>query len=412
MHTCPGITARRGAAVAGGARDHTRHPAPAHPHRPRGGGCVRRCRPAVLAWWRLGTLIHGRGRLGIAGDEELPEGATPSARELAFTFACWAAPLIIAAPLFSRDIYSYIAQGAMTVQGIDSYTFGPAILGAPLALDVPAIWLYTPAPYGPVFLTLAAQVSTITEDSTILGILGMRILAYLGIALLLWAVPRIARASKRQPRRGAVARRAQPARGPASGRRRPQRRGHARSDGGRPGPGGRQATAPGLWCRADHAGRPDQGARRTSADLPRADLGRPGEGSRHLAAGQCLHQRHRDRRGDCHHLPGRDGVRLGGRPRHPGHRPHLDLDRHRPRLLDRSGCRCHRHRHHGPGAVVVARGRAAGRGGHLPVHAAQAGPVRADRRSRRRHERGGRTGPGHAPLVSAVGDPAAGGGQP
>jgi Glycosyltransferase family 87 len=148
----------------------------------------------LLAWWRLGTLIHGRGRLGIARADDLPATATPTTRELAVTLACWVAPLLIAAPLFSRDVYSYIAQGAMTVQGIDSYTFGPAILGAPLALDVPAIWLYTPAPYGPVFLTLAAQVSTITEDSTKLGILGMRVLALVGIAMLIWAVPRIARA--------------------------------------------------------------------------------------------------------------------------------------------------------------------------------------------------------------------------
>jgi hypothetical protein len=153
----------------------------------------------LLAWWRLGTLIHGRGRLGSSRLEDLPESATPSTRELAFTLACWAAPLLLAAPLFSRDVYSYIAQGAMTVRGIDSYTFGPAILGAPLALDVPAIWLYTPAPYGPVFLTLAAQVSTITENSTILGILGMRVLALLGIALLFWGVPRIARACRVNP---------------------------------------------------------------------------------------------------------------------------------------------------------------------------------------------------------------------
>jgi alpha-1,6-mannosyltransferase len=148
----------------------------------------------LVAWWRLGTLIHGRGRLTVAGTADLPESTTPGTRDMAVTFGCWAAPLMIAAPLFSRDVYSYIAQGAMTVQGIDSYTFGPAILGAPLALDVPAIWLYTPAPYGPVFLTLAAQVSTITETSTRLGILGMRALALIGIGMLIWAVPRIARA--------------------------------------------------------------------------------------------------------------------------------------------------------------------------------------------------------------------------
>jgi hypothetical protein len=151
----------------------------------------------VLAWWRLGGLIHARGRdQGSASDDD-PPGLTT--RDLAVTLACWAAPLLVAAPLFSRDVYSYIAQGQMTVQGIDTYTFGPAILGAPLALDVPAIWLYTPAPYGPVFLTLAAQVSDIVEDHSKLGILGMRLIAWAGIGLMIWAVPRIARACKINP---------------------------------------------------------------------------------------------------------------------------------------------------------------------------------------------------------------------
>jgi hypothetical protein len=153
----------------------------------------------LLAWWRLGLLIHGRGRLATAGLDDLPETATPSTWELAKTLAWWCAPLIGAAPLFSRDVYSYIAQGAMTVQGIDSYTFGPAYLGAPLALDVPAIWLYTPAPYGPVFLTLAAKVTTITENSTDWGILGMRVLALASIAVLVLAVPVIARECKVNP---------------------------------------------------------------------------------------------------------------------------------------------------------------------------------------------------------------------
>lgn len=134
----------------------------------------------LLAWWRLGALVHRR------------DGPTP--KQLAATMAWWSAPLMLATPLFSRDIYSYIAQGAMTVQGIDSYTFGPAILGAPLSLDVPAIWLYTPAPYGPVFLSLAADISSLTGDSTRMGMLGMRLLAVIGLGLMIWGVPRIARA--------------------------------------------------------------------------------------------------------------------------------------------------------------------------------------------------------------------------
>jgi hypothetical protein len=152
----------------------------------------------VLAWWRLGGLIHARGRAEARADDDDPPPRLTT-MDLAVTLACWSAPLLVAAPLFSRDVFSYIAQGQMTVQGIDSYTFGPAILGAPLSLDVPAIWLYTPAPYGPVFLTLAAQVADVVDEQSKLGILGMRLLAWLGIALMIWAVPRVARACKINP---------------------------------------------------------------------------------------------------------------------------------------------------------------------------------------------------------------------
>ena len=141
----------------------------------------------LLAWWRLGHLVHRRG------------GPTPTPRELAITLAIWIAPLFFTMPLFSRDLFSYIAQGAMTVQGYDSYSFGPAILGAPLSLDVPAIWLKTAAPYGPVFLSLAADISSITGDSSRMGIIGMRVLALAGLALMVWAIPRIARASGVNP---------------------------------------------------------------------------------------------------------------------------------------------------------------------------------------------------------------------
>lgn len=134
----------------------------------------------LLAWWRLGRMVHGED--------------PPSTRALTVTLAWWSAPLLIAAPMFSRDVFSYVAQGAMIVHGFDAYGFGPAYLGSPLSFDVPNIWLFTGAPYGPVFLSLAADITSITGDSSRAGIFGMRLLAWAGIGLMVWAVPRIARA--------------------------------------------------------------------------------------------------------------------------------------------------------------------------------------------------------------------------
>src|SRR5882757_8314501 len=98
----------------------------------------------VVSWWRLGRLAAS----GRAGD----------GRAMVTTFWWWAAPLALSAPMFSRDVYSYVAQGAMAARGMDVYTGGPPLLGGPLTAVVDALWRDTPAPYGPVFVWLADHV--------------------------------------------------------------------------------------------------------------------------------------------------------------------------------------------------------------------------------------------------------------
>lgn len=78
--------------------------------------------------------------------------------------------------------------------GLDVYTHGPADLGGPLAEEVPAVWQSTPAPYGPVFLALAGAVARQAGQGVYLGVVGLRVVALLGVALLVWLTPRLARA--------------------------------------------------------------------------------------------------------------------------------------------------------------------------------------------------------------------------
>jgi hypothetical protein len=139
----------------------------------------------LVAWWRLGSALRS------------PSG--PTGRELAKTVAWWVAPFAVITPIFSGDVYSYLAQGAMTVAGLDAYRLGPAALGGPLAVNVPEIWQHTPAPYGPVFLELAGAVTHITDKGVWAGIVGMRALAVVGIGMLIWSVPRIARSCGVRP---------------------------------------------------------------------------------------------------------------------------------------------------------------------------------------------------------------------
>ncbi|MGV9355361.1 polyprenol phosphomannose-dependent alpha 1,6 mannosyltransferase MptB [Streptomyces misionensis] len=139
----------------------------------------------IAAWVLLGRLVRGP--------------RPPGPRALLLVLAVWAAPLLLAPPLFSRDVYSYLAQGAMADAHLDVYTHGPAALGGPLADQVAPMWLHTGAPYGPAFLGLASALSALTGDRLPAGLLGMRLLALLGVALMAVALPRLARHSGADP---------------------------------------------------------------------------------------------------------------------------------------------------------------------------------------------------------------------
>jgi alpha-1,6-mannosyltransferase len=138
----------------------------------------------VLAWLWLGALAApGRARLITRA-------------QLDRTMLLWAAPLLAAPPMFSRDVYSYLAQSAMVNRGLDSYVLGPAdALGVdhPLVRGIPTIWRHTPAPYGPLFLSLGRPIDWIAGDDVVLGTLLHRTLAVAGLVLIVWALPRLAR---------------------------------------------------------------------------------------------------------------------------------------------------------------------------------------------------------------------------
>ncbi|MFI9803689.1 polyprenol phosphomannose-dependent alpha 1,6 mannosyltransferase MptB [Streptomyces sp. NPDC052301] len=139
----------------------------------------------IAAWVLLGRLVRG------------PHPPTP--RALLLVLAVWAAPLLLAPPLFSRDVYSYLAQGAMVDAHMDVYAHGPAQLGGPLADEVAPMWQHTGAPYGPAFLALASVLSGLTRGELPAGLIGMRLVALLGVALMAVALPRLARHSGADP---------------------------------------------------------------------------------------------------------------------------------------------------------------------------------------------------------------------
>ncbi|WP_426718352.1 polyprenol phosphomannose-dependent alpha 1,6 mannosyltransferase MptB [Corynebacterium auriscanis] len=110
--------------------------------------------------------------------------------------ACWVVPILFTAPMFTQDIYSYLAQGAIAAKGMDPYAAGPVdLLGIqdPLARSVPLLWAHSPAPYGPVALGYSAVISLVTGNSILGGIIAHRLVSLLGIVLAGWALVRLAR---------------------------------------------------------------------------------------------------------------------------------------------------------------------------------------------------------------------------
>ncbi|MFE0238997.1 polyprenol phosphomannose-dependent alpha 1,6 mannosyltransferase MptB [Streptomyces sp. NPDC058991] len=140
----------------------------------------------LAAWALLGRTARGP--------------APPGPRALLLTLALWAAPLLLAPPLFSRDVYSYLAQGAMVDARIDVYAHGPSRLGGPLTAEVAPIWRHTPTPYGPVFLGCASAVAGFARSEVAAGVLGMRLVALLGVALMVLCLPALARHCGADPR--------------------------------------------------------------------------------------------------------------------------------------------------------------------------------------------------------------------
>ena len=144
----------------------------------------------VLAWALMAPFV------GATHPRSLIDGATVTPSLIRRTFAAWVLPLLFTAPLFTQDIYSYLAQGSIVARGMDPYAAGPVdLLGPedPLARSVPFIWSHSPSPYGPVALWIASAISRLTADSIALGVISHRLVSLVGLIAVGWAITKLAR---------------------------------------------------------------------------------------------------------------------------------------------------------------------------------------------------------------------------
>jgi alpha-1,6-mannosyltransferase len=134
----------------------------------------------MRVWWAMARLY--RRRRGVRY------------KVMVRVFALWSLPVLVIAPLFSRDAYSYAAQGEMVSHHMNPYLYGPFELGNnAFTAPVDPLWGNAPAPYGPMFLQLDGFFARITFHNELATIVLLRLLALVGVVLIAACVPRLAR---------------------------------------------------------------------------------------------------------------------------------------------------------------------------------------------------------------------------
>ena len=117
-----------------------------------------------------------------------------SVRTVVSIIVAWSIPILVMPPLFSRDVYSYVAQGEMLSRGLNPYVEGPAALGGNASLRlVDPIWRTAHAPYGPAWERVAEGIVRLARHDVIAAVIGFRVVALVGIALIAWGVIVLAR---------------------------------------------------------------------------------------------------------------------------------------------------------------------------------------------------------------------------
>lgn len=143
------------------------------------------------AWMGLGRSLVRHPSIGLG--------------QLWMLVALWCVPFLLGPPLFSRDAYSYLAQGTLVHLGRSPYHDAPIVLariGHQHVLNgVDPFWRKTTAPYGPLFLGVVSLIVGVTGSHLVLGASIIRLFDLLGIVLLAAFVPRLARALGTDPRR-------------------------------------------------------------------------------------------------------------------------------------------------------------------------------------------------------------------
>lgn len=108
-------------------------------------------------------------------------------------FFMWIAPLLLAPSIFSRDVYSYIAQGRLVLAGFNPYVDGVSVVPGWFHLGVDPLWATTPTPYGQIWIAVESLVVAMSPESPYWSLVLFRLVSLLAVVVMVLGILKIAR---------------------------------------------------------------------------------------------------------------------------------------------------------------------------------------------------------------------------
>ncbi|MFW0168968.1 polyprenol phosphomannose-dependent alpha 1,6 mannosyltransferase MptB [Rothia sp. P5766] len=105
---------------------------------------------------------------------------------------CWIIPQLFAFPLYSRDVFSYFAQGRVMASGLNPYEYGVSSVNNFFQYGADQMWSESAPPYGPIFLVIEKWVAQWSGNSVDTALYLFRLLALIGVAMIAYYVPKLA----------------------------------------------------------------------------------------------------------------------------------------------------------------------------------------------------------------------------
>jgi alpha-1,6-mannosyltransferase len=138
-------------------------------------------------------------RVWLAAAASVRTSSVDEARRTGLLAMVWGLPFLVVPVLFSRDVFSYIAASRLVPAGFNPYVHGTGALPSYWRDGADPMWFDSPSPYGPLWTSASTLMYHLTQAEPTSALLAFRLLALVGVGLLVWFVPRLAQLAGADP---------------------------------------------------------------------------------------------------------------------------------------------------------------------------------------------------------------------